>query len=129
MLETQQVTNVVALSTEETNYALFLWIYDCQQTSFTQEYKQLKSKPAKRSSLVRQLHLFLDADGYIRCGGRIHNAPLSELTRLPFLLPSKHLLTEHDSYQPTPWRSKECHYSYSTKILDTCNLKGGEKPT
>ena len=81
--------NVDALSTEETNNALSLWIYDCQQTSFKQEYKQLKSKPAKRSSLVRQLRLFLDVDGYIRCGGRIHNAPLSELTRFPFLLPSK----------------------------------------
>ena len=86
--------NVGALSTEETNNALSLWIYDCQQTSFKQEYKQLKSKPAKRSSLVRQLRLFLDADGYICCGGRIHNAPLSELTRFPFLLPSKHPLTE-----------------------------------
>ena len=80
--------NVGALSTEETNNALSLWIYDCQQTSFKQEYKQLKSKPAKCSSLVRQRCLFLDADGYIRCGGRIHNAPLSELTRFPFFLPS-----------------------------------------
>ena len=86
--------NVGALTTEETNNALSLWIFDCQQTSFQQEYKQLKSKPAKRSSLVRQLRLFLDADGYICCGGRIHNAPLSELTRFPFLLPSKRPLTE-----------------------------------
>ena len=86
--------NVGVLSTQETNNALSMWIYDCQQTCFHQEYRQLKFKTAKRSSLVRQLRLFLDAEGYIRCGGRIHNAPLSELTKFPFLLPSKHLLTE-----------------------------------
>ena len=83
---------VGALSTQETNNALSMWIYDCQQTCFHQEYKQLKSKSAKRSSLVRQLRLFLDAKGYIRCSGRIHNAPLSELTKFLFLLPSKHPL-------------------------------------
>lgn len=86
--------NVGVLSTQETNNALSMWIYDCQQTCFHQEYRQLKLKTAKCSSLVRQLRLFLDAEGYIRCGGRIHNAPLSELTKFPFLLPSKHLLTE-----------------------------------
>ena len=85
---------VGALSTQETNNALSMWIYDNQQTCFHQEYKQLKSKSAKRSSLVRQLQLFLDAKGYIRCGGRIHSAPLSELTKFPFLLPSKHPLTK-----------------------------------
>ena len=86
--------NAGVLSTQETNNALSMWIYDCQQTCFHQEYKQLKLKSTKRSSLVRQLRLFLDAEGYIRCGGRIHNAPLSELTRFPFLLPSKHPLTK-----------------------------------
>ena len=35
--------------------------------------------------LVRQRHLFLDKD-------RIHNAPLNELTKFPYLLPSKHPL-------------------------------------
>ena len=43
--------------------------------------------------LVRQLHLFLDNDGLIRCGGRIHNAPLSESARFPILLPPKYALT------------------------------------
>ena len=81
------------MSTQETNNALSMWIYDSQQTCFHQEYKQLKSESDKRLSLVRQLRLFLDAKGYICCGGRIRNAPLSELTKFPFLLPSKHPLT------------------------------------
>ena len=42
---------------------------------------------------MKQLQLFLDQEGFIPCGGRIHNAPLTELTRFPYLLPAKHQLT------------------------------------
>ena len=58
-----------------------------------QEFKNLQSKSAKCLSLVRQLRLLLDKDGYMRCGGRIHNAPLSKLLKFPYLLPSKYPLT------------------------------------
>ena len=51
------------------------------------------SNNKKHPLLVRQLRLFLDKEGRIRCGGRIHNAPLSELARFPFLLPPKHHFT------------------------------------
>ena len=47
----------------------------------------------KKAVLVKQLCLFLDSDGYIRCGGRIHNAPVAELAKFPYLLPGKHHLT------------------------------------
>ena len=47
-----------------------------------------------RLPLVRQLRLFLDKDSAIRCGGRIHNAPVDEDTKFPYLLPSKHPLTQ-----------------------------------
>ena len=43
--------------------------------------------------MVKQFRLFLDSDGYIRCGGRIHNAPVAELAKFPYLLPGKHHLT------------------------------------
>ena len=43
--------------------------------------------------LVRQLRLFLDKNDCLRCGGRIHNAPLSHVSKFPFLLPAKHPLT------------------------------------
>ena len=32
----------------------------------------------------------LDTQGYLRCGGHIHNAPVSETTKFPYLLPSRH---------------------------------------
>ena len=96
-----------ALFTQETNNALSMWIYDCQQTCFHQEYKQLKSKFNKCLSLVRQLRLFLDAKGYICCGGRIHNSPLSELTKFLFLLPSKHIMLEQRHSRPCPGGCRE----------------------
>ena len=65
---------------QKTNDALAKWIKNCQQTHFHQEVKNLQSNSAKRLPLIRQLHLFLDKDGFIRCGGRIHNAPLCELS-------------------------------------------------
>ena len=40
--------------------------------------------------LVRQLRFFIDAKGFLRCGGHIHNAPLSDLAKFPYLLPTKH---------------------------------------
>jgi len=43
--------------------------------------------------LVRQLGLFLDPKGLLRCGRCIHNAPLNEATKFQYLLPSKHPLS------------------------------------
>ena len=42
---------------------------------------------------MRQLRLFLDKDGFILCGGRIHNAPLDQLAKFPYLLAPKHPFT------------------------------------
>ena len=35
----------------------------------------------------------MDCDQLLRCGGRIHNAPLSESAKFPYLLPSRHHFT------------------------------------
>ena len=42
---------------------------------------------------MRQLKLFLDSNNLLRCGRHIHNTPLSELTRFPYLLPPHHHFT------------------------------------
>ena len=44
--------------------------------------------------LVCQLRLFLDKSGLLRCGGRIHNAPTTQLAKFPYLLPTKHPFTK-----------------------------------
>ena len=52
-----------------------------------------KSRNKKCPTLVRQLQLFIDDLGYLRCSGRIHNAPVSDSTKFQYLLPSQHWLT------------------------------------
>ena len=55
-----------------------------QHRSFQEELSSLQSPDrSSRLPLVRQLRLYLDHTGLIRCGGRIHNAPLSESAKFP----------------------------------------------
>ena len=77
------------VSAEELVLARLLWIKDTQQTVHWREVANLvqitKQPDASRIMLDSQLRLFQDSKGYLRCGGRIHNAPLS--------VPSKHPLS------------------------------------
>jgi len=57
-----------------------------QQQSFPSKIQNISSKPSGLP-LVRQLRLFI---GVIHCGRRIHNVPVSELMKFPYLLPMKH---------------------------------------
>ena len=68
------------------------WLHTIQHEIFSADITNLKSH-SRRLPLVRHLRLFLDKDQLLRCGGRIHNAPLSELARFPYLLPPKHQFT------------------------------------
>ena len=81
------------LTPSEQHHALITWVKQCQQDAYSTEITNLKNKSANRSTLVRQLRLFLDTDQLIHCGGRIHNAPLSDMAKFPLLLPPKHRLT------------------------------------
>ena len=88
----RSLSSIKPLTVPELQEAEKLWLLSCQSTSYHAEIISLKSKD-ERTTLVKQLQLFLDQEGFIRCGGRIHNAPLTELTRFPYLLPAKHPLT------------------------------------
>ncbi|XP_065918796.1 uncharacterized protein [Dysidea avara] len=79
----------------ELHHALVTWVKQCQEEMYSKEIASLTSpsSTAKRLPLVRQLRLFLDEDHMLRCGGRIHNAPLSKTAKFPLLLPPKHTLT------------------------------------
>ncbi|XP_065911201.1 uncharacterized protein [Dysidea avara] len=85
------------LTAKELNSAQTRWIQACQELRYPLEMASAKSKcirpEVKRLPLVRQLRLFMDDRGLLRCGGRIHNAPLSELARFPYLLPQNNHLT------------------------------------
>ena len=81
------------LSTRENEEAERKWIQNCQALTYDEEIVNLQSKNASRLPLVRQLRLFIDKNGHLRCGGRILNAPVNESTKFPYLLPSKHPFT------------------------------------
>ena len=70
------------------------WVKDVQHDVYKKEIANLKlvarEPKTSRTSLVRQLRLFLDESEMLHCGGRIHNAPVSEMTKFPYLLPSRH---------------------------------------
>ena len=89
------------LTAVELNHAQKLWIKSVQQETYYNELSNLQSK-SSRLPLIRQLQLYLNKEGIMCCGGRIHNAPLSDSTKFPYLLPKKHKLTElivHDTHE------------------------------
>ena len=82
------------LTVTELNTAQKIWISTSQNLLYQHEITYLMKKNHKCPTLVKQLRLFLDKDNLLRCGSRIHNAPVNELTKFPFLLPPKHNLTD-----------------------------------
>lgn len=50
------------------------WIQNSSALIYAEEIANLWSNSSTRVTLVKQLRLFLGADGFLRCGGRIHNA-------------------------------------------------------
>ena len=77
----------------ELHMAEMAWIRNCQSTDYSDEILNIKCRQRPLTT-VKQLRLFLDPQGHIRCGGRIHNAPLEEDTKFPYLLPRKHTFTK-----------------------------------
>lgn len=65
-----------------------------QRSTHPEEFAFLCKRTSKCPPLVRQLRLFLEDMKLICCGGRIHNAPTSDLSKFPYLLQSKHPITK-----------------------------------
>jgi len=82
------------LSTDELRRSALRWFSIVQQQDFTEEHtalsRGLQVSPSSRLSALRP---FISADGLIRVGGRLANAPLSFSEKHPILL------------------AKECHLS------------------
>lgn len=89
----QEPKQVGQLTTKEKCESQRKWIKNCQATTYDKEITNILSHSKTRLPLVRQLCLFLDEDGSLRCGGRIYNVPLNESAKFPHLLPPNHPLT------------------------------------
>ena len=64
------------------------WIKSIQQQAFSNEYQSLVHN--KREVFFKQLNLFLDETGIIRCKGRLGKANVSSYANDPILLTPKH---------------------------------------
>ena len=85
----------VNLSNEEIIKARNLWIKEIQNDTFSEELENIeKVSQQKPLPLVKQLNLYLDNDGIMRCKGRMHNSELDEDAKFPILLPKKHKFTD-----------------------------------
>ena len=82
------------LNAEEMRVASEHLIMSVQQKCFKNEIQELQTKQKSMATpLVKQLKLFVDDKGLLRCGGRLHNAPIEETMKFPLLLPRRHPLT------------------------------------
>ena len=76
----------------ELSKAKKMWIKAAQATSYEALLKAIRD--GKQHPLIRQLDVYLDDDGIIRCAGRLKFADLSFDTIRPKLMPKNHRVTE-----------------------------------
>ena len=87
----RQSENKGALNTQELDYARKERIKNRQQMTYHKEITSILSQSLSRTELVRQLCVSLDDTGLLSC---FHNAPVTESTKFPLLLPPKDPFTE-----------------------------------
>ena len=89
-------SNTGSLTSSELNEAENMWIVQIQRKNFRDVYEAIVSE--KSNNLQRQLGVYIDDNGILRCKGRIDEARISEGARRPVLLPASerftHLLIE-----------------------------------
>jgi hypothetical protein len=71
----RRVSRLETLTIQKLQETEQLWLHSTQFLKYQTEINNLKSN-GKQLTLVKHLRLFLDEDGFLRCGGRIDNAML-----------------------------------------------------
>ena len=89
-----ELRHVGPLSAKERHIPLQEWIKTCQTLIYSDEIANLTSQSQFRLALIWQVRLFLNSNGLLHCGGRIHNVPLDDLAKFPSLLPPRHPLSK-----------------------------------
>lgn len=83
-----------ALTVEELERAEVTAIRAVQQEAFSQEIHCLKTnKSLKGNSKIIAFSAYLDSNGLLRVGGRLHHARIPEETKHPIILSAKHKIT------------------------------------
>ncbi|XP_055604068.1 uncharacterized protein LOC129752306 [Uranotaenia lowii] len=95
MLRRLEPSSSGVLSTKELREAEYVIIREIQREAFKEEWKQLTNgEPVSRNSPMRFFNPFLGSDNLIRLGGRLKYAQITEDTRHPIVLPSRHPFTK-----------------------------------
>ena len=74
-----------SLTSEELKKAEMMRLHSVQRNSFTDVFQAILGNT--RNNLQKQLGLYIDEQGMLRCKGRLDNAELKEDARRPVLLP------------------------------------------
>ena len=82
------------LRADELRNAEKLWLRSVQYCCFQEEHDHLSGLNTKECQLVKQLGLFQDEEGIIRCQGRINQSSAPQTSKQPVLLPNKHYFTD-----------------------------------
>ena len=104
--EVQPLKNVSEVGFEEIKEAEEMWIKHVQKLVRTE---------ARYDQMQVSMGLFEDEKGILRCGGTLHNAPLSYDARFPIILPQKHPITE---LVIRSYHNRVMHNGVKVKILD-----------
>jgi len=84
------------LTATETDFARIQWIKTANIRFTLMKFPTSASNAPVTNVLhqyIHQLRLFIEDDQLLQCGGRIHNTPLTQLAKFPYLLPPKHRFT------------------------------------
>lgn len=73
------------LTAQEIQEAEMLWVLHIQKQNFGDLIESIQEQ--KKNNMQRQLGIYVDNDGKLRCKGRLQNANLTEAARFPLLLP------------------------------------------
>lgn len=85
--------NQKSLSADDLQLADKVWTRSIQRSSFDDEYQALINQKTRESHRYNQLNLLMDDEGLIRCQGRIEQSTVTQETKHPILMPSRHPYT------------------------------------
>lgn len=89
-----QVYTHTYLTADDHRYSMHILIKHVQLLNYENEIKLLKKSLGLGKSKIASLYPYLDNEGIIRVGGRLHNAEIHHDQKHPILLPSNHHLTK-----------------------------------
>ncbi|XP_050555621.1 uncharacterized protein LOC118273288 [Spodoptera frugiperda] len=88
--ERNKIKITIWLTTKELNEAVLTCIKFCQLQSYSDEIESVKkNRKLNKGSRLTSLSPFLDDDGILRVGGRLHRASIDENMKHPILIPHK----------------------------------------